>query len=204
MLVDSWEKQKCFEAILLARVDCRLKIESKRGLQHLMVELKARIEDHEPIRKKLTELGAEHIGVFRQTDTYFRVPEGRLKLREIEGSRTAELIYYEREDVSGPKGDRAFILRAQDGDELRCILERILAPLVKVSKMREVFRYQGTQIHLDTVCGLGKFVEFERPVGDNETMTEAQQRLDRLRETLKIKESSLEALSYSDLIKAKK
>ena len=46
------------------------------------VELKA--TDPDPARSLaiVRELGAEDRGVLHQRDTYFRVPEGRLKLRE--------------------------------------------------------------------------------------------------------------------------
>ena len=72
-----------------------LKIETQHSLKHRMVELKARVGDHDFLRKSLSALGAERVGTFRQTDSYFRVPEGRLKLREVEDGGTAELIYYE-------------------------------------------------------------------------------------------------------------
>ena len=42
-------------------------------------------------------LGAELWGDLRQTDTYFNVPSGRLKLRETAGLQ-AELIAYERDE----------------------------------------------------------------------------------------------------------
>jgi len=168
-----------------------------------MMELKARVGDHEFLRKKLSALGAEHVGSFQQSDFYFKVPEGRLKLREVKDNSTAELIYYERENVAGPKRDDTFILRIQEPEELKKILKRILTPLIVIDKVREIYTYQGTQIHLDTVKKLGKFIEFERQTADNPKRIEKDRLiLEKLMEKLKINQSNLETLSYSDLIQA--
>ena len=164
-----------------------------------MVELKARVNDHEILRKKLSALEAEYVGVFHQTDLYFNVPEGRLKLREIKDNDTVELIYYERENIAGPKRDDAFILRIQEPANLKQILKKILTPLTVIEKIREVYRYQGTQIHLDTVKKLDKFVEFERRTSNDPKMLEKDRGiLERLMEKLEIDPSDLETLSYSD------
>ena len=178
-----------------------MKIETQHSLKHKMVELKARVDDHDSLRRELYALGAEHVGTFRQTDSYFVVPEGRLKLREVEDSGTAELIYYDRENVAGPKSDDAFILRVQEPEELKRTLKKILAPLVVVEKVREIYRYKGTQIHLDTVKKLGKFIEFERPTTDDPKRTEKDRlNLEKLMKKLKIDPNNLESHSYSDLI----
>ncbi|HDQ05407.1 MAG TPA: CYTH domain-containing protein [Candidatus Bathyarchaeota archaeon] len=178
-----------------------MRIEAKSGFKHKMVELKARVDDHDFLRNELSALGAERVGAFRQTDSYFVVPEGRLKLREVEDDGTAELIYYDREDVAGPKSDDAFILRVKEPEELKEILKKILAPLVVVEKVREIYMYKGTQIHLDTVKKLGKFIEFERPTSDDPKRIQKDRlNLEKLMKKLKINPTNLEPLSYSDLI----
>jgi adenylate cyclase class 2 len=177
-----------------------LKIEAQSSFKHKMVELKARVDNHDFLRRKLSALEAEHVGTFRQTDSYFVVPEGRLKLREVKDEGTAELIYYDREDIAGPKSDDAFILRVQEPEELKKTLKRILAPLVVVEKVREIYRYKGTQIHLDTVKNLGKFIEFERPTTDDpKTIQKDRLKLEKLMKKLKIDPNNLESHSYSDL-----
>jgi adenylate cyclase class IV len=57
-----------------------------------VVELKAKVDSLEPFRKKLESLKAEHVGIFRQVDTYYEVPQGRLKLRETEGENGASRL----------------------------------------------------------------------------------------------------------------
>jgi len=166
-----------------------------------MIELKARVGDHKSLRKKLSALGAEHVGTFQQTDRYFKVPEGRLKLREVKDDSTAELIYYERENIAGPKRDDVFILRVQEPEDFKKILKKILTPLTIIEKVREIYRYYGTQIHLDTVKKLGKFIEFERQTSEDPKMVKKDRRiLEKLMEKLEIEQSNLETLSYSDLV----
>ena len=178
-----------------------MKIEAHHNYKHQMVELKAKVDDYQYARKKLSTLGAQCIGTFRQTDLYFKVPEGRLKLREVEGEHTAQLIYYERENIPGPKTDKAFILIIHEPEDLKNILKKILTPLTLVEKVREIYRYQGTQIHLDNVKKLGKFVEFERQISDDpKAIRNDREILEGLIDVLEIDSNNLEAFSYSDLL----
>ena len=178
-----------------------MKIETQHSFKHKMIELKARVGDHDFLRKKLSALGAQPVGTFQQTDLYFEVPEGRLKLREVKDDSTAELIYYERENIAGPKSDDTFILRVQEPEDLKKILKKILTPRIVIDKVREIYQYQGTQIHLDTVKKLGKFIEFERKTADDSSMVEKDQRiLEEQMEKLEIDQTNLETLSYSDLV----
>ncbi|UCC57650.1 MAG: class IV adenylate cyclase [Candidatus Bathyarchaeum sp.] len=182
------------------RVDCILKIEAHHSFKYKMIELKARVRDHEFLRKKLSALGAQYVETFQQTDLYFKVPEGRLKLREVEGNHTAELIYYERENIPGPKRDNAFILEIKEPEDLKKILKKILTPLTVIEKVREIYKYQGTQIHMDTVKKLGKFIEFERRTSDDSKVAEKdRQILEKIMAKLKIDPNNFETLSYSDL-----
>jgi adenylate cyclase class 2 len=170
-------------------------------VEHEIMELKAKVHDLEVVRRKLTRLGARHVGTFRQIDVYFNVLEGRLKLRELDGKNNAELIYYERENIAGPKRSNVFILKIQDPKVFKNLLKRLLKTSAIVEKVREIHRYQGTQIHLDTVEKLGNFVEFERKTLAGEQATKKNQRiLEKLMEKLGINPESLEKLSYSDLI----
>ena len=54
------------------------------------VEIKARVADAVALLAAALALPARDCGAMRQVDTYFIVPRGRLKLREIDGER-AEL-----------------------------------------------------------------------------------------------------------------
>ena len=176
-------------------------IKASSKIEHKLLELKAKVEDLDVVRGRLTSLGAQYIGTFRQIDVYFDVPEGRLKLREVDDNNKAKLIYYKRENIAEPKRSDVFILKVQEPAFLKTLLGRLLKIRATVEKVREIYRYQGTQIHLDRVKKLGTFLEFER-----ETSTGAQaiksnrQVLAKLMEKLGISSESLEELSYSDLV----
>lgn len=166
-----------------------------------LVELKAKVENLYSARRELDRLKAPHIGTFHQIDTYFDVPEGRLKLREIEGRKEAELIYYEREDTAEPKKSSVFILRISEPKTFKVLLEKVLDKKVIVDKKREIYRYTGTQIHLDAVSGLGNFIEFERNSGGSaEDIRKDEEVLGKLMSELAIQEENLVKESYSDLV----
>ncbi len=195
------EKQNNLCRIVFGRVESVLKIETQNSQEHRMVELKAKVRDHEFLKRKLSALGAKYIGTLKQSDLYFKVPEGKLKLREMEGNAVAELIYYHRENIAGPKSDDAYLLRVQDSKGLKKILKKILTPTIIVKKVREIYRYQGTHIHLDTVSKLGRFVEFERPTSKDSRRLENDRRiLKRLLRILEIDPENLVTLSYGDLL----
>ena len=80
------------------------------------------------------------------------------------------------------------------------ILKRILPVQAEVRKTREIHRYRGVQVHLDTVKGLGKFIEFEKVLGDESEREAGRLELETLREYFQIPDEDLMASSYSDLV----
>ena len=167
-----------------------------RQLETRLIELKARLSSLEPARVLIIAMGARYVGTQQQRDTYFNVQGGRLKLREVEGE-ASKLIYYEREDISEPKKSDVLLHDAPEPKSLKAILEKALGTRVVIEKTREIYRHKGTQIHLDTVDGLGNFIEFERemrdPLADRVV-------LDELMEVLGIEKGDLIGGSYSDLM----
>lgn len=173
-----------------------------------LVELKARVTNFDAVRERLFSVDARRIGSFRQIDTYFDVPEGRLKLREVESSNIAKLVYYERKNIAGPKRSDVFILEIQEPRVIKNLLQKILKTKIVVEKAREIFRCQGTkfgsrqsyvQIHLDNVKRLGTFVEFEMQSSER-TENRDRQILKNLMDRLGIRTNQLEGYSYSDLM----
>jgi len=128
-------------------------------MAHYNVEIKARCENHDSIRDFLKASGAEFHGLDHQIDTYFRVNTGRLKLRE--GNIENYLIYYERDYNAGPKKSRISLAPINSNSGIKDILLRALETLVIVDKQREIYFIDNVKFHLDSVKGLGKFLEIE-------------------------------------------
>ncbi|MFQ6076723.1 MAG: class IV adenylate cyclase [Candidatus Bathyarchaeia archaeon] len=169
--------------------------------ERVNVEIKAIARNLGEIRKSVRALGPAYVGTFRQVDTYLKVAKGRLKLREWVDGEGGELVYYDRENVPRPKRSRVTIAAVSEPRGVKEILERGLGVMVVVEKVREIYRYKGTQIHLDTVKGLGTFVELEREVEDDvHALQEGEKELNRLMKRLGIADKDLLIGSYSDLL----
>jgi len=172
-------------------------------MEQVNFEIKARCSNHDYIRKILKENHLKFIGVDNQIDTYFKVSNGRLKLRE--GNIENLLIYYERENKAGPKQSNVILMpTVLKGDVLKEILTKSLDVLVVVNKEREIYSMNNVKFHLDKVSGLGNFVEIESS-GRNESFGSIlEEQCKKYMDLFKIKESDLVAGSYSDMILAKK
>jgi adenylate cyclase class 2 len=132
--------------------------------RRLIVEIKARCPDPILVRRVLGERDAEFIGQDEQTDTYFHVPHGRLKLRE--GRIENALIHYHRPDQGPPKDSDVSLYASEHPGELKRILTVALGVRQVVVKHRDIWFVDNVKVHLDRVEGLdGHFVEIEA-IGD--------------------------------------
>ena len=104
--------------------------------------------------------GATPAGVLRQVDTFFRVPSGRLKLRDF-GDGSGELISYRRADEACARRSDYRIIPTHDPAALAELLAHALGACGVVRKTRTLLLWRSTRIHLDEVEGLGRFVELE-------------------------------------------
>lgn len=163
------------------------------------IEIKARYSDLERARQICRDLMCTFEGVLQQTDTYFHIPCGRLKLREINNC-TAQLIFYERPDASGPKSSRYEIAPVKEPEAMKRLLQQSLGIWRIISKRRELYLYDEVRIHLDAVAGLGNFVELEGVLTTGGDRKSTQQKVEFLIRKLAISEAQLVPQSYSDLL----
>ena len=141
---------------------------------------------------------AEYRGTDRQRDTYFVVPEGRLKLRE--GNIENALIFYLRDDQHNPKKSRVMLAPVSDIAPLKEILSILFDVLAVVNKEREIYYIGNVKFHLDRIADLGTFVEIEAIDNtDNRSDDELMAQCRRYMEILNIHEVDLLKGSYSDM-----
>ncbi len=174
----------------------------RNSMPFLNVEIKAKCNDPSFIRNYLLSNGADFKGVDEQTDTYFLVPNGRLKLRE--GNIENNLIYYERTNQPGPKNSHFYLIKVEDAKGLKEVLTKSNGVKIIVQKRREIYYIGNVKFHLDEVTGLGTFAEIE--AGNmiaglsQETLKE---QCDFYRKEFGIKEEDLIDVSYSDMLAVK-
>ena len=171
-------------------------------MSYLNVEIKARSSDSRFIRDYLLSKGAEYKGTDHQTDTYFKAPNGRLKLRE--GNIENNLIFYSRPDQAGPKESVFQLVKVEDAAGLKKALTSANGIKIIVEKKREIYFIANVKFHIDEVPGLGSFVEIE---AGNITApllgaAELKQQCDDYLDAFGIREEDLVEVSYSDLLLA--
>jgi len=166
-----------------------------------IVEIKARCRQVQRVREYLRSHGADMRGIDHQTDTYFRVRRGRLKLRE--GRIENALIYYERADQESAKQSDILLTETPPGSALKAQLTQALGVLVVVKKQREIAFINNVKFHIDNVEGLGHFVEIEAidrggALNREQLLAQCQS----FQAELGVQPHDLVAESYSDLLLA--
>lgn len=148
------------------------------------LETKLRVDSHEPVRRKLRDLGAEFVREGVETNWIFDRPDGSLRSGGV-GLRVRS-VAVERGDeasatltVKGP-AQRAAVKRREEletvvdsADTAVAMLEMLgFACVLRYEKRRESWRFKGCHVELDTPPHVGLFVEIEGP--DETTITRVQ------------------------------
>ena len=174
------------------------------------LEFKTQCQSLGDFYPRLTDLNAKHRETVHQTDTYFHLSTGegraisetgqpRLKLREIDEGTEAWLIYYERPNQDVSRYSQYQLYKLTDPSTFKNLLTAALGIKTIVKKRRELWIFNNTRIHLDTVVDLGQFVELET-VFQGQTETEAKEEHQHVKTTLHLDTASPVAVSYSDLV----
>ncbi|KAK4306440.1 hypothetical protein Pmani_021736 [Petrolisthes manimaculis] len=166
------------------------------------VEIKALVKNLSVLKAKAVELSGTEGELLHQEDVFFNSPQGRLKLRVIKGEKE-ELIYYERPDQEGPKFSDYIKVSGSPGEltgDLKTLLSRCLGVKGSVTKTRTLHLVQHTRVHIDSVQGLGDFMELEVMLQDDQTVEDGEKVAKDLMEKLGIKEEDLLKGAYMDMI----
>jgi adenylate cyclase class 2 len=161
------------------------------------IEFKAELRNLAAARRQCELLGAQRVRQMQQTDTYFRLPDGRLKRREVPGELT-EWIFYHRQDRVSPRMSNYTILNNEQAR--RRWGTHSLKPWLSVVKSRELWMLGDVRIHLDEVEGLGTFIEFEALVSRRFDVKMCHEAVRTLRVTFGPLLGEPISKSYSDLV----
>jgi adenylate cyclase class 2 len=165
----------------------------------LNVEIKAKSDNQSEIRALIKSKHAIEKGIDHQIDTYFKVSQGRLKLRE--GNIENNLIHYIREDKEGPKQSKVTLFKSESDSTLKEVLSNSIGVLTVVDKKREIYYIKNVKFHIDTVKDLGTFIEIEAIDTDGSiSETQLLEQCEYYLDLFKIPKRNLISVSYSDLI----
>jgi adenylate cyclase, class 2 len=173
------------------------------NLMHINYEFKAQVNNSSQLEAVLSSLSPVFAGEDRQVDTYFNVPNGRLKLRE--GNIENALIHYERINTAGAKQSNVLLYQHQPGSTLKKLLTASLGIKTIVDKKRKIYFIENVKFHFDSVESLGTFVEVEAIDKDGTIgLDKLKQQCDQYIALFGLQHSQFMAESYSDLLLAKK
>ena len=163
------------------------------------IEIKARVRDFGALQHAAAQLSDTPCQVIPQVDTFFNCPTGRLKLREL-SPQHGQLVYYQRQDMAGPKHSEYLIFETADPANLKQVLAQAYGIRGVVSKVRHLYLVGQTRIHLDEVEGLGRFMELEVVLAPGQTDAEGQVIAERLMQQLGIEATVLIDAAYMDML----
>ena len=168
-------------------------------MSHINIEIKAKCSNPDAVREILKSHNANFEGADHQIDTYSKVKEGRLKLRE--GNIENFLIFYSRADQAGPKQSDVILYKTEPNSPLKTTLTQALGVLVVVDKKREIYFINNVKFHIDEIKNLGSFVEIEAIDQDGtRSKDELLAQCQKYMKLLNIAETDLIENSYSDML----
>jgi adenylate cyclase class IV len=162
------------------------------------IEIKARINSVEALLPVAIQVAGGPPTLIEQDDTFFTVPQGRLKLRQF-ADGSAELIHYHRPDDSEAKASDYVRVPVPDPAALREALVRACGLRGRVRKQRWLLLAGQTRIHVDRVDGLGDFMELEVVLREGQTDAEGTQIAQALMQALGLADAPRLAGAYLDM-----
>lgn len=150
--------------------------------------------------KKLINIVESHKGMkiysSRQIDVYYKIPAGRLKIRNSSGEKS--IIYYKRNEDGRERWSNFEVIKVNNPEEWIKFFDKFLERLVVVDKHRTLYHLENTRIHFDRVKNLSNFVELETKVVT--TRKAARKEFEKILKLLNLNPENQILNSYSDLI----
>lgn len=173
------------------------------------VELKAKIGSRGELAERIAAAGGSFLREVAQEDHYFAHPcrdlRGRdeaLRLRNEGGSWS--LTFKGRRQGSGVKIREELEAALSDGEAAAAILRRLgFVEALVIRKNRRIYHLDGAEVALDSVEGLGEFVEIELASEEGLTEEGKRERLLGLALRLRVSAEALTTASYAELLESK-
>ncbi|RYD88642.1 MAG: CYTH domain-containing protein [Sphingobacteriales bacterium] len=170
---------------------------------HLNFEFKAKTDRLDELEALLQNKSPRYVGEDAQADTYFNVPNGRMKLRE--GNIENSLIHYVRHNIAGAKQSDVILYTHEPDARLKAALTAALGIKVVVDKHRRIYFVDNVKLHFDRVAALGTFVEVEAIDLDGSVgIDKLKQQCREYADFFGIREEDYMSESYSDLLMKEK
>jgi predicted adenylyl cyclase CyaB len=162
------------------------------------LEAKFRLSNHAEAETRATEHGYTLRAVLHQRDTFFRVANGKLKLREENGS--AVLIFYHRGESGPLKLSDYEIVKVADPLRTLRILAAALGPIAIVEKVRILMMRDNVRLHLDKVTRLGDYGEIEAVIADGDDPERSRGAVNEILDALNVAKADLIDVSYFEML----
>jgi predicted adenylyl cyclase CyaB len=170
-------------------------------MKHINYEIKARCskKKQDKIKEILKQSEVLFAGIDNQTDTYFKVDKGRLKIRKSYFGD--ELIFYNRENRKNSKQSNIEVYNLSANSNLEKLIRDKCDILVVVEKKREIYFIDNVKFHIDKVKYLGNFIEIEaKSDNDSISMESIKKQCNYYKKLFKIQSKTLIKNSYSDML----
>lgn len=161
------------------------------------VEFKAELRDYDLAKSICSAIGATEAEALEQTDTYYKVPSGRLKKREQTGEET-EFIFYDRANKAEARLSH-YVIYDEPTARQRFATDT-LPVLVVVRKSRLLYLTGNVRVHLDRVDGLGDYLEIEAVVSRAHNVRDCHKKVHELKSILQPALGEMLSASYSDML----
>jgi adenylate cyclase class IV len=163
------------------------------------VEVKFPLADLSAAHQRAVAAGFEDQGTLLQRDTFFVVPNGKLKLREQ--SDGAWLIHYRRHHDDGFDLSNYEIVAVSAPHQLRELLSASLGILAELHKRRTLLRRANVRLHLDQLDDQGTFGELEAVLQEGENPASYRAEIAAILAVLEVPSKQLIDVSYFEMVR---
>ncbi len=162
------------------------------------LEAKFHLADLARAEASAIAIGYTRRAVLNQRNTFFRVANGKLKLREED--ERAVLIFYRRGNSRQLMLSEYEIAPIADPATTRHMLDAALGTLAVVEKVRTLLIRDNVRLHLDRVASLGEFGELEAVIPSGDDPERSRGAVDETLAALGIAQADLIDISYFEML----